>query len=72
MPSPVHQNDGQINRVHSSALCEEIGERLSLALSSQSIELPARLLTLIEELATIELSAGPSQAEMPMAATRRS
>jgi|SoimicMinimDraft_17_1059745.scaffolds.fasta_scaffold1018218_1 hypothetical protein len=55
MPGPVHQNDVQINRVHSSALCEEIGERLSYVLGSQSIELPARLLTLIEELATIEL-----------------
>jgi hypothetical protein len=54
MPGPVHQNDVQINSVHSRAVCDEIGERLNIALGSQSIELPARLLTLIEELATIE------------------
>ena len=54
MPGPVHQNDVQINRIHSRAVCDEIGERLSVALGSQSIELSSGLLALIEELATIE------------------
>ena len=54
MPGSVHQNDVQINRIHSRAVCDEIGERLSVALSSQSIELPSHLVALIKELATIE------------------
>ncbi len=40
----------QINRTHSGAICDEIGERLSAALGPQSNELPARLLALIDEL----------------------
>jgi len=39
MPIPIHQNDAQINRIHSDAVCEEIGEKLSAALGPQSIEL---------------------------------
>ena len=42
--------DVQINRTHSGAICDEIGERLSAALGPQSNELPARLLALIDEL----------------------
>jgi len=43
-----------INRIHSGAICNEIGERLSAALGPQSNELPARLQTLIDELAKVE------------------
>ena len=43
--------DVQINRIHSGAICNEIGERLSAALGPQSNELPARLHALIDELA---------------------
>jgi hypothetical protein len=45
--------DIQINRVHSGAICNEIGERLSSALGPQD-ELPARLLTLVDELVEVE------------------
>jgi hypothetical protein len=54
MPGPLHQNHVQIDRIHGCAVCEEMGERLSVVLRSQSIELPTRLLALIEELAKIE------------------
>lgn len=43
-----------INRIHSGAICNEIGERLSAALGPQSNELPARLQALIDELAKVE------------------
>ena len=46
--------DVQINRIHSGAICNEIGERLSAALGPQSNELPARLLALIDELVKVE------------------
>jgi hypothetical protein len=51
MPNPTPQNDVQINRVHSGAVCKEIGERLSVALRPQSIELQPRLLSLMKRLA---------------------
>jgi hypothetical protein len=54
MPNPVHQNDVQITRVHSGAICEEIGERLSAALGPQSNVLSPRLLALIKQLAKVE------------------
>jgi hypothetical protein len=50
-PHPIHEIDVQINRIHSSAVCEEIGERLSAALGSQSNELTPPLLALIKRLA---------------------
>jgi len=46
-PHPVHQIV-QIDRIHSGAVCEEIGERL---LCSQSNELTPPLLALIKKLA---------------------
>jgi len=51
MPNPAHQNDVQINRIHSAAVCKEIGERLSMALGPQSIEMPPPLLAPMEQLA---------------------
>ena len=50
MPNLAHQNDVQIDRVHSDAICEEIGERLSVALAPQRNELPPRLLALMDNL----------------------
>jgi hypothetical protein len=50
MPNPTPQDDVQINRVHSGAVCKEIGERLSVALRPQSIELQPRLLSLMKRL----------------------
>jgi hypothetical protein len=51
--------DVQINRIHSGAICDEIGERLSAALGPQPNELPARLLALIDELVKVEPSEVP-------------
>ena len=51
MPYPTPQNDVQINRVHTGAVCKEMGERLSVALGPQSIELQRRLLSQMKELA---------------------
>jgi len=48
--------DIQINRIHSGAVCEEIGERLALALGPQSDVLPAPLLDLMDRLAKVEPS----------------
>jgi hypothetical protein len=53
--------DVHINRVHSGAICDEIGERLSAALGPQSNELPARLLALIDELVKVEPREVPSE-----------
>jgi hypothetical protein len=50
MPYPSPQNDVQINRVHTDAVCKEMGERLSVALSPQSLELQPRLLSLMKQL----------------------
>lgn len=43
--------DVQIDRIHSGAVSEAIGERLWAALGPQSHELPPRLLALMEQLA---------------------
>jgi hypothetical protein len=51
--------DGQFNRIHSGAVCKEIGERLPSALGPQPQELPAPLIALIEQLAKVETSAVP-------------
>jgi hypothetical protein len=59
MPNPVPQNDVQITRIHSGAVCEEIGEKLSGALGPQSGELSPRLLALIKELAKVDPREAP-------------
>jgi hypothetical protein len=50
MRYPTPQSDIQIDRIHNGAICEEIGERLSIALGPQSIELNPRLLSLMKQL----------------------
>jgi hypothetical protein len=59
MTNPAHQSDVQINRIHSGAICKEIGERLSAALGPQSGELSPRLLALIKELAKVDPREAP-------------
>ncbi|MDB6147442.1 MAG: hypothetical protein JWO45_1106 [Spartobacteria bacterium] len=44
------QGDGQISRVHSMALRQEIGERLRSGLDRDLTEMPLRLLLLIKRL----------------------
>ena len=61
MTNPAHQSDVQINRIHSSAICKEMGERISARLGPQSHELPARLLALMEQLAKVEPREAPSK-----------
>jgi len=56
MPYPTSQNDVQINRLHASAVCKEMGERLSIALGPQSIKLQPRLLSLVKQLSEQERS----------------
>ena len=46
--------DRQISRIHSGAVCKEMGERLSLELGPQSNELPPRLLAFMEQLAKVD------------------
>jgi len=53
MPYPTPQNDVQINRVHTGAVCKEMGERLSVALGPQSIELQPCLLSLMKQLSEL-------------------
>ena len=53
MPHPAPPNDIRINRIHSGAVRKETGDRLSVALGTQSIELPPRLLALIDQLAKV-------------------
>ena len=50
MRYPTPQSDFQIDRVHHDAICKEVGERLSIALGPQSIELQPRLLLLLKQL----------------------
>jgi hypothetical protein len=50
MRYPAAQNEVQIDRAHAGAVCEEIGERLSVALGPQFIELQPALLALIKQL----------------------
>jgi hypothetical protein len=50
MSNPAQQNDVQIDRIHSGAVCEEIAERLRQALDRQSDALSPRLHALIEQL----------------------
>ena len=58
-PSP--QNDFQIDRIHNGAICKEIGERLSIALGPQSIELQPRLLSLMKQLSEGDAGVGGTQ-----------
>ena len=50
MPYLTPQNAVQINDFHAGAVCDEIGERLSVALGPQSIKLQPRLLLLMKQL----------------------
>jgi hypothetical protein len=50
MPDRANQSGVRIGRVHSAAICEEIGERLRTRLNRQAIPLPPELRTLIGQL----------------------
>ena len=61
-PLHVHLSD-----VHCGAVCQEMGERLSLALGPQSSDLPPALLGLIEQLAKEENANGDRRFSRPNA-----
>jgi hypothetical protein len=48
--------NSQIDLIHSRAVCQAIGERLSAVLGPQSNELPASLLALMQQLARVSLA----------------
>ena len=50
MTHPPHGVHVHLSRGHCGAVCKEMGERLSLALGTQSSELPPALLTLMGRL----------------------
>jgi hypothetical protein len=47
-------HDVQIDRLHSRAICEEIGERLQLAIPTAPARVPSRLLSLTARLDVIQ------------------
>jgi hypothetical protein len=51
MTHPDHPNDVHLSRIPTGAICQELTERLSLALGPASVELPPALLALIGQLA---------------------
>jgi len=50
MTYPAHEDDGQISRVHSVALCKEIGERLGPCLDQQPVRPSPDLILLMRRL----------------------
>jgi hypothetical protein len=54
LPNSAHQNDVQINCIHSGAVCDPVGETLSVTLGPQSNELPLRVAGLMKQLAMDE------------------
>jgi hypothetical protein len=54
MTNSAHQNDIHIDRVHSAAICREIGDRLRIALNAERPPLRPGLLSLLERFAAQE------------------
>jgi hypothetical protein len=54
----------QIDRVHSGAICTEIGERLHATPTGKPVQLPAHLLNLTELLDNIERGDGAIEMDM--------
>ena len=50
----THAEHVHLSNRHCVAVCKEMGERLSLALGPQSIELPPAMLALLDELAKVD------------------
>jgi hypothetical protein len=50
MTSPAVRNDIQIERVVSTAICEEIGDRLRIELTEESDPLPRHMAMLVEQM----------------------
>lgn len=50
MTYPAPEGDGQISRVHSAAICKEIGERLGVFLDLKPARTPPHLAMLVGRL----------------------
>jgi len=46
----AHEGDAQISRVHSVALCKEIGDRLRTSLDQNPVQMPPHLILLMARL----------------------
>jgi hypothetical protein len=57
--------DIHINRLHSGAICQEIGERFRVSLGGEGDRLPLELRMLIARLAKAESPARPEETESP-------
>jgi len=54
MTSPSVQNDIQIDGVYNAAICEEIADRLRIALAGEPDRLPHHMKMLVEQMAAID------------------
>jgi len=59
MTYPPHQGDVQISHVHNLALCNEIGERLSIRMGLMPVGVPPHLVMLVKRLCEEENSEPP-------------
>jgi hypothetical protein len=50
MTHPAHRGDDRISRVHSMAICKEIGERLGISLDLEPLPLSPQLIKLMARL----------------------
>jgi len=62
-PNSQYPNSVKINRVHSAAICSEIGERLGDALIEPSTRLPPRLTELLNVIERNEVELEESRRE---------
>jgi hypothetical protein len=61
MTDSAHLNDIHIDRVHSAAICREIGDRLRIALNAERLPLRPSLLSLLERFEAQERSSADSK-----------
>jgi hypothetical protein len=52
--------DVQIDRVHSAAICREIGDRLRIALNAERVPMTPMLLDLVDRLAARDRRTAPA------------
>jgi hypothetical protein len=59
MTNSARLNDIRIDRVHSAAICREIGDRLRIALNAERVQMTPALLDLVDRLAAQDRTTGP-------------
>jgi hypothetical protein len=55
MTSPAVRNDIQIDSAYCAAICEEMGDRLRIALTGEPNRLPQHMMMLVEQMAVDRL-----------------